>query len=337
MRIDPKFVAAVRSAKSASDLAVQLQNAIQLEHSTIPPYLTALFSLKPSNQKIANLIYSIVIEEMLHMTIACNILIAIGGQPTINVKGFIPQYPGPLPMNIGDLRVGIESFSIPLVQDVFMTIEEPEYPVPVTAERPAEEEEFATIGNFYDAVKERINSLGAKIFINNQAMQALATGFFDPDSLFPITGPADANRAIDIIKTQGEGTSTDPFDNPGNPAHFYKFQEIARGRTLATTQTGFSDDGDPIPFDPSGVWPLRPNCRIADYPNDSQAKTAIKEFATGYSSILNTLHDTFNGSPDQLGRAVGLMPGLQKSAESLIQTPDPTAQGFNVGPSFEYI
>src|SRR5271165_3456992 len=126
IKIDPKFVAAVRSAKSAPDLWVHLQNAIELEHSTIPPYITAMFSLKSgTNKSIANLIRSIVIQEMQHMTIAANILIAIGGKPEINEKGFIPEYPGSLPMNIGDLRVGIEAFSIPLVRNVFMAIEEP--------------------------------------------------------------------------------------------------------------------------------------------------------------------------------------------------------------------
>ena len=48
------------------------------------------------------------------MTIGCNILNAVGGTPGLNEPGFLPRYPGPLPMGIGDLAVplqtGIASF-----------------------------------------------------------------------------------------------------------------------------------------------------------------------------------------------------------------------------------
>jgi hypothetical protein len=338
IKIDPKIMDAVRSAESAPELAVHLQKAIELEHSTIPPYLTAMFSLKPgSNQSIAQLIRSIVMQEMQHMTIACNILIAIGGQPKINAKGFVPEYPGPLPMNIGDLRVGIEAFSIPLVENVFQVIEEPEHPIRVTAAR-ASGEKFATIGEFYDAIKAQLTKLGPEIFVNKQTPpQVLASGYFSSSDVFLITGPGDAISAIDIIKTQGEGTSTDPFEGSGDPAHFYKFRGIVAKKTLIKTPTGFSYDGDPILFDPSGVWPLRSNCKIGDYPDSSQAKTNITQFANRYSNLLNALHDVFNGEGDKLNDAIGVMSDLQTSATSLMQIPDPTKPGFNVGPSFEYV
>jgi hypothetical protein len=338
IKIDPKFVTAARSATSAQDLWVLLQNAIELEHSTIPPYITALFSLKPgTNQSISNLIRSVVIQEMQHMAIACNILIAIGGKPKINERGFVPEYPGPLPMNIGDLLVGIEAFSIPLVENVFRAIEEPEHPIPVTAALVAEEH-FATIGEFYNAVKDQIIKLGPKIFVNKTAPpQVLASDYFPPAVLFPVTGPDDAGRAIDIIKIQGEGTSADPFDAPGEPAHFYRFGEIVAGKTLKKTPTGFSYDDPPIPFDSSGIFPLRPNCKISDYPDGSQAKIRIIQFAYNYSNMLNALNSVFNGNSDKLDAALGLMFDLRTLAASLMGTPDPTKPGFNVGPSFEYV
>jgi hypothetical protein len=144
IRIDPKFIEGVKSATCATDLHYYLQKAVELEHSTIPPYLTAMFSLKPGvNRKIGELIRTVVVEEMLHMTIAANILIATGGGPQINTADFVPDYPGPLPMNIGDLKVGIEAFSIQLVENIFMAIEEPEDPIHVKS---AQKEEFATIG-----------------------------------------------------------------------------------------------------------------------------------------------------------------------------------------------
>ena len=94
IRLDRKAIRAVQAAAVREDLYPWLQNAIELEHSTIPPYLTAMFSLKPgTNDEIARLIRSIVLEEMLHMTIVGNILIAIGGHPAINVPRFICRVP----------------------------------------------------------------------------------------------------------------------------------------------------------------------------------------------------------------------------------------------------
>ena len=75
-----------------------LQTAIELEHSTIPPYLYALYSLKPgTNGEIGRLLLSVIQQEMLHMALDCNILNAINGSPDIDKPHFIPKYPGPLP------------------------------------------------------------------------------------------------------------------------------------------------------------------------------------------------------------------------------------------------
>jgi hypothetical protein len=339
IKLDRQVIAGIRSAKSGPELHEYLQNAVKLEHSTIPPYLTAMFSLKPgTNQEIAGLIRSIVIQEMLHMTISANILIAIGGRPQINRKHFIPDYPGPLPMNIGDLWVGIEAFSIPLVENVFMSIEQPEEEVPVKKELAAVAEEFATIGEFYDAIKEQILKLGQSIFVEvNAPPQVVANKWFPRDKLFPITGPDSACRAIDIIKIEGEGTSVDPFQSPRDLAHFYKFGEIAAGKRLIRTPGGFAYAGAPIKFDPSGVWPLRPNCKIADFPVGTQARTRITQFAYNYANLLNTLHHAFNGDPSCLDAAIGLMYDLRVLAVALMETTDPTKPEFTVGPSFEYI
>ena len=62
---------------SQSEMQDALQYAIQLEHATIPPYLTALYSLKPgTNEAIAGLMKGIVFQEMQHMTLAANMLTA---------------------------------------------------------------------------------------------------------------------------------------------------------------------------------------------------------------------------------------------------------------------
>ena len=55
-----------------------LQSAVMVEHSTIPLYLSAMWSMVNSTSQAVDIIHSVVIEEMLHMTIAANVLNAIG-------------------------------------------------------------------------------------------------------------------------------------------------------------------------------------------------------------------------------------------------------------------
>ncbi|NEO96090.1 MAG: hypothetical protein F6K56_40470, partial [Moorea sp. SIO3G5] len=99
LKIPVGIIQQIHQAKEAQDLYTHLQAALELEHSTIPPYLTALYSIQPnSNQTIAEIIFSVVREEMLHMVIVANVLNAIGGSPQVNKPEFIPTYPGNLPM-----------------------------------------------------------------------------------------------------------------------------------------------------------------------------------------------------------------------------------------------
>ena len=84
-----------------------LQTAIEVEHSTIPAYLCALYSIKDgTNQAAAQIIKSVVLEEMLHMILAANVLNAIGGHPSINHQEFVPNYP----------HVPLFHFEVPLMK-----------------------------------------------------------------------------------------------------------------------------------------------------------------------------------------------------------------------------
>jgi hypothetical protein len=111
-----------------ASLRSALQLAIELEHSTIPPYLCALFSIVPGrNREVASIIRSVVIQEMLHMALACNLLNAIGGEPQIDRANFVPKYPGHLPAGLRpDLTVGLTRCTKEQIADVFLSIEEPE-------------------------------------------------------------------------------------------------------------------------------------------------------------------------------------------------------------------
>ena len=75
--------------KTVAVLKKYLQHAIELELSTLPPYLSALYSMDPTNNengRIIQLITTIVHQEMQHFSLACNLLLSIGGRPKIAYK-----------------------------------------------------------------------------------------------------------------------------------------------------------------------------------------------------------------------------------------------------------
>lgn len=72
----------------------------------------------------------IAIEEMLHMLLASDNLKAIGRSPKIFDASFVPNYLTHLPATVaGDLVVDLKPFSHGQVRDIFMRIEQPEFPI----------------------------------------------------------------------------------------------------------------------------------------------------------------------------------------------------------------
>jgi Mn-containing catalase len=67
-----------------------LQNAVELEFATVPPYLAAMWSIRDGDEPVTGLLQQIVHQEMLHMGLVANVLNAIGG--TVNISGRIPAY-----------------------------------------------------------------------------------------------------------------------------------------------------------------------------------------------------------------------------------------------------
>jgi hypothetical protein len=315
-----------------------LQVAIELEHSTIPPYLYALYSLMPgANAEIAGLISSVVAEEMAHMALACNVLNAIGGKPAIDRPAFIPKYPGPLPGTVEDqLTVDLAPFSIVLLRDVFMVIEQPEEPLHFALA--AGTAGPLTIGGFYERVKGAIKHAGEAVFKGRDPARQVYGGIALPE-VIAVENVASACEAIDAIVEQGEGTSHSPLgDRAGDElAHYYRFEEIVEGRKLIPApkhKPPWAYQGEVIPFDAAKVYPSLTNPRSERYPAGSAARYACDTFNYTYTSLLKVLHETFNGHPGRLEAAVGLMESLNEQARGMMAMD--SGIGGNAGPSFEY-
>lgn len=157
----------------------KLQLVLKLEHATIPPYLTAAYSLAPRNAPSGNLgLRKLMIraakEEMLHMTVIANLMNAIGVRPNLKDPEFIPTYPAPLPLLDKEppFSIGVESFyrdeekSKRLLKDVFMRIEASENPLHY---RVVEKEAGAgpqpkTIGALYEKIIKIIEDAPTDLF-----------------------------------------------------------------------------------------------------------------------------------------------------------------------------
>lgn len=328
---------ATRAAEGLDGLKSALQSAIELEHATLPTYLYALYSIRPgSNNRLAAIIRSIAMEEMLHLALCSNLLNAIGGAPSLDKPDFIPVYPGPLPGAVAGIDVPLAPVSKLLIHDVFMEIEEPEDPLefPVEPlETLAERAAPITIGQFYQAIKAQMAQLaaGSNIFVGAPSRQ-LAAGL---PGLFRVTDLSSANNAIDLIVKQGEGTPLSPL-NPGEmPAHYYLFAAAYNGRELVPRPgvPPFAFAGDPIPFDDAGVVRLVTNPTPQRYEGTAAAGPNT-QFNRTYTQLLQVLHQTFNGSPTSIFGSISLMRQLRGEALALAQIE--FEPGLLAGPTFTF-
>jgi Ferritin-like len=346
------------SIDTLDDLRSALQSAIQLEHATLPPYLTAFFTISgtgPGPTFAAQTLHDIFMEEMLHMHLACNILNAIGGHPLINSPDFIPSYPGPLPMGIGSgepggLSVGIKRYSRATVHDTFMEIEEPENVIDIPVQEgmlaaqlvAAAPTTYETIGEFYLAIRTAIETLGENIFTGIAGLQVPG-----PPGYETVHDVASATAAINLIITQGEGTPTLPTaPATGEIAHYYRFEQLYRGMEIVPNPT----EPDKYAFDPArpividdaaDVVQMVDNPMLVplDPQSDWRAIQLSDEFDLTYTRLLNRLHIAFNGQPDAIDGAIALMYELKNGAEELLQqrlTTGPFAGQF-AGPRFRYV
>jgi hypothetical protein len=335
---------------SVDDLRNALQNAIRLEHSTIPPYLTALATLSgntPSVKYARQVLRDVVVEEMLHMTLACNVLNAIGGHPVIADSNFVPCYPHELPMGVaGDLVVHLKRYSKDLVENTFMRIEQPEIPLDIPT-RPTRAVLAAvapiTIGQFYAGVRALL-AAHPEIFTGDPALQV--TGFFfGPGEDISVTDLPSALLAIETIVEQGEGTPKSPTDLQKQIAHYYSFQQFSKGMQIV------DDPASPlkVSFDPAKPLTIDDTADVIQMVDDPplvtydeadwRAEQLSTEADAAYTRILTALHQGFNGKPDKVNDAVGGMFEFKTIVGELLQqqlTAGPNAGKF-AGPRYQYV
>lgn len=268
------------TASERQNLLKHLQTAVEIELSTIPIYLYTYYSINrqpsacdslPNGQELATfankaggLIMSVAVEEMLHMSLSCNIMRALGGEPKL--YGHSPAtYPTNLPHHKAGFSVGLTQLTAPQL-DLFLGIEAPE-----AKDAPPEGDNWETIGQFYDYITKLIETQTTDADFQHEEYQlGNDRGYYAPnnvDTVYPkdawyikqpenphnpvargadqavypnnedsgelriVKDKASALRAIETIKHQGEGYPEDGSHKCDDPeknedTHWFKFNEL---------------------------------------------------------------------------------------------------------------
>ena len=332
---------------SIDGLRQHLQWALELEHSTIPPYLCALYSIEPrSNPEAVEVISSVLVEEMLHLTLAANLLNAVGGQPRLDIPQMLPGYPRPLPHSDRSFEISLFRFGAEAIE-TFLKIEQPSKKSGLP-----EGDSYETIGQFYQAIERGFRDLSAiageaNVFCGDPARQVTDQHFYSGGGrIIAVDNLASSLAALAEIVEQGEGAEhaevwdgdSDVFHPERDQvAHYYRFQELKLGRRYRRGDTPRSGPtGDSISIDWEAVRPMRANPQTSDHVAGSPTRLAQEDFNQSYCALLQLLEQAFNGAPQMLAAAIGAMYTLKAKAQALMQMQ--TEDGLaTVGPTFEYI
>jgi hypothetical protein len=348
-RLQQAFDTAPHGIHDIGSLKTHLNIAIQLEHSTIPPYLCALYSIQDGhNLEAARIIRSVVIEEMLHMALAANVLRALGGKVRLTDSKFPLRYPTELPDSDGSIKVGLGKFSREAIR-TFMKIERP---APKDAKPQAHG--YHTIAQFYAAIQKGLDEVckDNKHFKRHPLQAGRKEYYGAYGQLFPIDRPLtaleDAQRALDQIVNQGEGKGS-LFTNQRHVevAHYYRFKEILKERLYGPADKRHSAPSGPkLPVDWDAVYDMHPNPSASHFKRGSEARRKMEEFSRTYMGLLAKIQDSLNDDPQNLGQCVTGMYELKYKAVELMKIPysmvaDSAVPGApqtgTLGPSFEYV
>jgi hypothetical protein len=243
------------------DLHRHLQHALDLELWTIPLYLTALFSIRdlPKTKhehfpEVAKLIFSVVLQEMLHAEIVCNLSSALGYSPKFKCPVYdeskgIPFIHPPqhlLPDDLKGYQVKLQGLNKESLK-LFCAIELPHPREEIVWEHKSK---YNSIAELYEALRSGIISLWNTCYVGESNNTKQKNNFKEyhnqhgkkPGFSIIINSPEAALKGIEAIIEQGEGadankvsadfrphviTDEEVFDAAwfkGSLSHYHKFK-----------------------------------------------------------------------------------------------------------------
>lgn len=304
-----------------------LQTAIALEHSTMPLYSAAMYSLEVQNYPAYNAIRSVLMEEMLHMAAACNILAALGGSPRL--KELHPGFPVTgLPGCVApDLRCVLAPLSAAQLRN-FMRIEAPRFMLAAAQQNVP----YPTVGSFYEAIRAAVigNAAAVRSAVADGGPANQVGGNLGYRSITRgrSADPVDEIiQAIDMITEQGEGGAGRDLrasqTSQNETSHYARFAELHyRRRYVApspASAAGLSHETAEDCFRGEELaWPVVINTLavpadgyaaiLARDPESASVSQELKSFDAAYTAMMVALDDAWNGPIERswpsLGEAV---------------------------------
>ena len=352
--------------ENRAQLIYLLTEAAELEHGVMCSYLFAAFSIKQDvkeglteeqvgiMRRWRGTILQVAIQEIVHMSLACNLLTAVGGAPHLH-RPNLPTSPRAYPASfrlelIPFCRETLENF-------VFIERLEDQERADRDATSPGEfflpeaklsdifssEREYQTVGHLYRGIEDGLRYFAEKfgeeqLFIGPPKSQ-IADAYFSLPGLLPVTDLESAVAAIQRIVEQGEGARED-----NEESHYRRF--LAR---LEEYDRILSDDPDYEPGRPVMENPY------AMFPNDISDHSVLNLIEEPLSrDICNLFDGCYQLLMQMLGRvllhtdeseeqltllsdiAVGLMIDVLGPLGTMLTTMPAGAShsGLTAGPSF---
>ena len=263
--------------ENRAQLIYLLTEAAELEHGVMCIYLFAAFSIKGdvnegvTEEQLAILrrwrgtILQIAIQEMVHMSLACNLLTAVGGSPHLQ-RPNLPTSPSAYPASF---RLALMPFCRETLS-TFVFIERPEaqeradreandpgelfLPEAKLSDIFSSERQYQTVGHLYRGIEDGLRYLAEKLgedglFIGPPDSQ-IADAYFSMPGLLPVTDLKSAVAAIEGIVEQGEGAREDNDDS-----HYRRFLAMLDEYDRILGDDPKFDPGLPVIENPYTMFP----------------------------------------------------------------------------------
>lgn len=348
---------------SLAQVFAVLAEAAELEHGFMCCYLYSIFGLKsepsdglPPDQAAAvkrwrEALLSIAIEEMSHLAIVSNLMVALGAHPHFGRQN-MPVPPGYHP---ADVRFAFAPFDLDMLEH-YIFLERPEgsdfpdssafakglhYVRETAAGRffPAGSD-YATIGGLYHDLTAGLTKLagrlGERALFSGHPAQQVGPETVQLPGLIAIGSLADAAQAVDNIVRQGEGA-------PGDDEHSHYRRLLAirsEYKAFLAKDPSFTPSR-PVARNPVMRRPPDPAGLV--YIDHPEASAALDAANATYNLMLLCLTQAY-GRPDGsdpsekkklVNAAIGLMDGVTRLGTALTYLPASAAHpGVNAGLTF---
>lgn len=329
------------------DLQKAAQLAVQVEFTTIPAYLTALYSMSDTDNFAYQALRSVAMEEMFHVNQAANILVALGGKPRFTGK-HAPKYPCYLPHANPETTplVGLCRATPQVFGTMFAAIE-----TPAEAGAPPQGDNYDTIAQLYEALTTAVAAYPGNPFEADPATGRQRTDIYlgkFGGNVIKVIDKDSAVQAVTEIVQQGEGTVPPaspliPVEQYGTYNHYgmrtdgtygpitgtpYEMSHFIKFRKVSLDTAAFP-----------ATLPIVSNGCIDEYTNP-EAVAKAELFDMHYSVMLQALELCFappsrhNPVDPYFGVVMNLMHKvLPNLARALMTTPANRGGNKSVGPN----